>query len=584
MSSTRSRLRAPALAAVALAASLGLLSQGALVAHADDLAAATVAETSAVASDETVDGEVTAGSAVEEIEATVEPPVVVEVADPVEVAEPSEAVESQPAEAVEEEPADEAAAEKGAPDLADGAVEGESSDSLTTPVPAEGDEAALPVQEKQAAPEAALVGENLPVVTEDDYFVIAPGGTVSIGSPGLLHNDSDPEKDPIITQQFSFTTWLGNTGHIGGHGEFSFTAAPGFTGTDIMTYYAQDEGTGHGGTTGTIYVTVQANTDPNENHWPDTLPDTYTTPQDEPLSMPSHMGVLANDTDADGDTITTQAIGPTATDKGGTIIIDADGSFYYTPPAGFIGEDHIGYIARDTFGGGVWGSLVISVTPTGSIPAGPNDAPVAVNDEYFTPVNVPLHIDAATGALLNDYDPEGTALTASNDWGPSAAGGVGTVTTDGGFIYTAPTGVMPKESDYFPYTVTDEAGLSSTAIISITFTDAAAIVDEPGDPGGNTGTDHGHPGDSGNSGDPSVPAGDSDQPTVGETDGETPSPELPSTPIVTASQTTGSFRDDDELAFTGFGVWPLIGGSVTVLVLGAAGLAIARRRRAGGES
>jgi hypothetical protein len=557
MSSTRSRLRAPALAAVALAASLGLLSQGALVAHADDLAAATVAETSAVASDETVDGEVAAGSAVEEIEATVEPPIVVEVADPVEVAEPSEAVESQPAEAVEGEAADEVAAETGAPDLAD--------------------EAALPVQEEQAAPEAALVGENLPVVTEDDYFVIAPGDTVSIGSPGLLHNDSDPEKDPIITQQFSFTTWLGNTGHIGGHGEFSFTAAPGFTGTDTMTYYAQDEGTGHGGTTGTIYVTVQANTDPHENHWPDTLPDTYTTPQDEPLSMPSHMGVLANDTDADGDTITTQAIGPTATDKGGTVIIDADGSFYYTPPAGFIGEDHIGYIARDTFGGGVWGSLVISVTPIGSIPAGPNGAPVAVNDEYFTPVNVPLHIDAATGALLNDYDPEGTALTASNDWGPSAAGGVGTVTTDGGFIYTAPTGMMPKESDYFPYTVTDEAGLSSTAIISITFTD------EPGDPDGSTGTDHGHPGDSGNSGDPSVPAGDSDQPTVGETDGETPSPELPSTPIVTASQTTGSLRDD-ELAFTGFGVWPLIGGSVTVLVLGAAGLAIARRRRAGDES
>ncbi|KJC64353.1 Ig-like domain-containing protein [Agreia bicolorata] len=567
MSSTRSRLRTPALAVVALAASLGLLTQGALVAHADDLAATTAAETSAVESSGVVDDGTATGGA-EAVEAPASEPV--DEADPGDIVEPV-----APAEPVDETVGEEPAGTAGSADPVDEVVQGEPADSLTTPDAAEGSDAVLPLEGTEAVPAAALVGENLPVVTQDDYYVIAPGGTVTVGSPGLLGNDSDPEKDPITTQQGSFTTWLGNTGYIGAHGEFGFTAAPGFLGTDTITYYAQDEG--HGGTTGTIYVTVQENTDANENHWPDTATDSYTTPQDQPLSIPSHLGLLANDTDDEGDLITTKAVGPIPTDHG-TITIDDDGSFYYVPDAGFIGVDSASYIAFDTFGGGSWGSVIVSVTPPGTTPAGPNAAPIAVADQYTTPVNVPLNVDAAHGALINDSDPEGTALAAwTYNWGQSQMGGTGTVAADGSFIYVAPATAAAGDQDYFGYMVTDEAGLPSYSSISITFTDAVAIVGEPSDPGDGQGTGHGQ------SGDPSTSGGDP-EPTTGGADGETPMPELPNSPIVTASQTIGSTRDDDELASTGVGVWPLIGGSITVLVLGAAGLVIARRRRVGDES
>jgi hypothetical protein len=421
---------------------------------------------------------------------------------------------------------------------------------------------------EHVSPPASLV-ENLPVVTEDDYFVIAPGATLTVAAPGILHNDSDPEKDPFTVQQGANTTLHGNTWFTGTQGQFGFTAQPGFVGTEVLTYFAQDAG--HDATTGTIYVTVQDNVDSNENHWPDTLPDTYTTPQDEPLSIPSHLGVLANDTDPDGDLITTQAVGPIATYNGGTVIIDADGSFYYTPPAGFIGEDAVGYVAYDTFGGGSWGTLIISVTPPGTVPAGPNAAPVALDDVYFTPVNVPLQIDALHGALVNDHDPEGTALTASTyNWGKSQAGGVGTVATDGSFIYVAPVDVTAQSQDYFTYIVTDEAGLSSHASILITFTDAVGIVEEPGtDPG--TGPDGSNPGEP-HPGDPQ-PAGE------GGSVGESPTPAVPSSPVIAASQTTPSSREAESLAFTGLSLWQPLGGAAAVLLLGAFGLVVAGRRR-----
>lgn len=59
-------------------------------------------------------------------------------------------------------------------------------------------------------------------------------------------------------------------------------------------------------------------------------------------------GVLGNDTDADGDTLTVadpRTAAPTG--QGGTVTLNSDGSFSYTPPAGFTGEDSFGYSATD---------------------------------------------------------------------------------------------------------------------------------------------------------------------------------------------------------------------------------------------
>jgi VCBS repeat-containing protein len=61
------------------------------------------------------------------------------------------------------------------------------------------------------------------------------------------------------------------------------------------------------------------------------------------LAVPAP-GVLANDSDADSDTLTTQLrSGPTH----GTLTLSSDGSFTYTPNASFAGSDQFTYVAND---------------------------------------------------------------------------------------------------------------------------------------------------------------------------------------------------------------------------------------------
>ena len=56
-------------------------------------------------------------------------------------------------------------------------------------------------------------------------------------------------------------------------------------------------------------------------------------------------GVLGNDTDVDGDALT--AAPGRATPPNGTLTLNADGSFTYTPDANFNGTDSFTYTAND---------------------------------------------------------------------------------------------------------------------------------------------------------------------------------------------------------------------------------------------
>ncbi len=88
-------------------------------------------------------------------------------------------------------------------------------------------------------------------------------------------------------------------------------------------------------------VTYVPNTPPTAN------PDAYSTTQDTPLTVAAP-GVLSNDSDPDaGNTITAVLVsGPT---NAASFTLNADGSFSYTPTAGFTGTDTFTYKARDNF-------------------------------------------------------------------------------------------------------------------------------------------------------------------------------------------------------------------------------------------
>src|SRR5439155_5138393 len=104
-------------------------------------------------------------------------------------------------------------------------------------------------------------------------------------------------------------------------------------------------------------------------------------------------GVLGNDSDIDSATITAVLVAGPAH---GTLTLNANGSFTYTPAGNYAGPDSFTYKAND-------GSLDSSVATVSITVAAVNDAPVAASDSYTTDEDTTLAI-AAPGILGNDSD------------------------------------------------------------------------------------------------------------------------------------------------------------------------------------
>ncbi|MGD8853014.1 MAG: Ig-like domain-containing protein [Gammaproteobacteria bacterium] len=189
--------------------------------------------------------------------------------------------------------------------------------------------------------------------------------------------------------------------------------------------------------------------------------DAYSTDQDTPLSVPAP-GVLGNDTDADGDALTVaDPRTSAATTQDGTVTLNSDGSFSYTPASDFAGDDTFTYTATD----GTDTSNTATVTITVNA-AGGNSAPVANDDAYTTDQDVPL-TDAAPGVLGNDTDADGDALTVADPRTDAATdqGGSVTLNSDGSFSYTPLAGFTGDDS--FSYSATDGTDTSNAATVTV---------------------------------------------------------------------------------------------------------------------
>jgi CSLREA domain-containing protein len=167
----------------------------------------------------------------------------------------------------------------------------------------------------------------------DDMATVAEDSGANVIN--VLANDVDVDGDMLsvigVTQ--------GANGSVANNGSsVSYTPNPDFFGSDSFTYTVAD---GQGGfDTATVNVTVT-----NVNDAPVANNDNYTMNQDTTLNVPTP-GVLANDTDVDGDALTAGYVAGNGPNNG-TLTLNSDGSFSYTPNAGFVGMDTFDYEVSD---------------------------------------------------------------------------------------------------------------------------------------------------------------------------------------------------------------------------------------------
>jgi len=171
-------------------------------------------------------------------------------------------------------------------------------------------------------------------VAAGDSYATDEDTVLTVSAPGVLENDTDAERDPLTAVLVSGPS--NGTLELNADGSFTYTPDADFNGTDTFTYRASDGGSLSN--SAVVTVTVDPVNDP-----PVAIPDAYTVSVDTTLAVPAP-GVLANDTDADGDSLTAVLVTSTAN---GSLALATDGSFTYTPAAGFVGEDSFTYVAND---------------------------------------------------------------------------------------------------------------------------------------------------------------------------------------------------------------------------------------------
>lgn len=151
---------------------------------------------------------------------------------------------------------------------------------------------------------------------------------------------------------------------IGTDGALTYTPDAGFSGIDTVTYQAGD------GTATSNLATVTINVN-RANQAPTAVDDKYTVGEGGVLTVGDRHGVLVNDADPDGDLLAADLVADAAN---GSVDLNSDGSFSYTPASGFRGDDAFTYTAADGGATSAPATVRITVTPRGD------------SNELFSPV------------------------------------------------------------------------------------------------------------------------------------------------------------------------------------------------------
>ena len=186
---------------------------------------------------------------------------------------------------------------------------------------------------------------------------------------------------------------------------------------------------------------------------PAAVNDSATATKNQALTVAAP-GVLANDT---GTGLTAQLV---RSPIHGTVALNPDGSYTYTPAPNYLGPDSFTY--DDVQGATTTAAATVSISVTGA-----DDPPYAAPDAYLVNPGTPLTVDAADGLLVNDRDPNGQAVAVTEVGITPPAHGTVAFAADGSFTYTPAPGYAGPDSFYYKDSDGTLAGNAATVSLTV---------------------------------------------------------------------------------------------------------------------
>ncbi|QDV45476.1 hypothetical protein Enr13x_53550 [Stieleria neptunia] len=296
--------------------------------------------------------------------------------------------------------------------------------------------------------DAPTVSDDLLGGLEDTPLVITPAQ--------LVGNDFDQEGQTLSASVYEdapsgFTTEHGSIVD-NFDGTLTFTPDTDFVG-DASFHYLAFDGNLNSIPAQVVVSFAAVNDAPTAVDDP-TTGATYVTLENTSLTVDSASGVLGNDYDIDSGTLTAHLINSNS----GTVDLQSDGGFTYTPSSYFFGADTFVYQASDGEAFGNHATVTITVQNI-------NDAPIAGNDFYSVPEDGTITLSGIDGILSNDIERDNDPLTVEEFNPMGAYLGIG---ADGAFSYSPPVDFHGIKTFY--YRVNDGAVDSNDATIQITVT------------------------------------------------------------------------------------------------------------------
>lgn len=285
------------------------------------------------------------------------------------------------------------------------------------------------------------VGANRPYTAQSDHTLYVSW------SEGVLSGATDADGDGLWSELVGSTTH-GSLDFSGAAGSFNYTPDPGYLGPDSFTFVLRDAWQASVTYTASIDV-VQANRPPVG------VTDSYTVHGLTELVVEAP-GVLANDTDLDGDTLRVVDISRAPT-KGTLEAWGADGSFTYFAGS-TLEADSFTYVVLDEHGDFAYGTVTIGIT---------NRPPTLTGAAYSVPSDHSIQVEAP-GLVANANDPDGDPLYLRVQTEP--AHGTVQILSNGGFTYWPAPAYVGEDS--FTFSVSDGWASSPARTVVLTVWDS----------------------------------------------------------------------------------------------------------------